>query len=468
MTDNTLSDSEPESTGLDRRSFLKLSSAAISLVAAPALVWAADADLDEELVIDPSWDDAKTFKEIKRSFALSKDHTYLNIGTTGSMPTQVLDNYNAYNRLVAERPWDMGGEWGSFPYTAEFAGRMAPQFGCNPDELVLTRNTTDGLIAVLQGLDLREGDHIVTTHHEHVAVTGPLWTLVQRLGVTVEYVEIPVLEADLVDPEDYVDVLISVAGGNPATRLLVVSHATYKTGAVLPVARICAEAAALGIVTLVDGAHCFGMLDLDLHAIDCDFYAGSGHKWQCGPGGTGILYVRDGARRLADFWPDRKPFYATLSSIPDYIPYFGLQTVLQYKGNDNYPALRALADACDFFTTIGRIRIQEWDRNLTALLRLLIRETFPDAVLYTPGMRECTGGITAFNPFSDQTDLATLNLFRDRLNAEYGFVTRTTDFKVYLNDPVDSHALRVSAHLFHDPDDIRALVQAMAELYGRM
>ncbi len=460
------SDFSEQNQKIPRRDFLKFSAFALGFMAADIVK--ADSEPLTDFVIDPDWNTDRIFREVKSAFVLSENHTYLNIGTTGSMPLPVLDNFNQYNRLVAERPWDMGDEWGGFPYTSSLAGQMAPQFGCDPHELILTRNTTDGMITILQGLDLREGDHIVTTHHEHIAATGPLWVLMDRYGVTVEQVQIPVLSEDLTSPEDYVDRIISAAEANSNTRLIVVSHAVYKTGAILPVARICEEASARGIVTLIDGAHCPGMLNINLHSIGCDFYAGSGHKWQCGPGGTGLLFVRDNVVRLGEYWPDRKPGWAVMSSLPEYISFVGLQTTLQYKGNDNYPALRALADACDFFEMIGRDRIQEWDRDLIALLRQRIQAAFPQVVIYTPEFRECTGGILAFNPFSDQTDLSILNEFRDRLNSEYGYVVRTTDFKVYLSDKINSHALRVSCHLFHDPSDIEGLVESMVDLYSRM
>lgn len=449
---------------IDRRDFLKLAgSAAIGSAALSApLAWA-DAGKPVNFKINRHWSDEKIFKAVKKEFMLDKHSVYMNIGTTGSMPKQVLRNYNAYNELVAKDPWHMNGEWGSFPYTTELVARMAPQFGCDPSELIISRNTTDGMVSVLHGLDLRAGDHIVSTHHEHVGGIAPLWVLSDRNGVDVEYVDIPVFPTD---PEEYVDVIIGAV--RPETRLIVVSHATYKTGTVLPVARICQEAAARGIVTLVDGAHGPGMLDLDFHGIDCDFYAGSGHKWQCGPGSTGLLYVRDNGSRVAEFWPDRKPMWAVNSSLSHYVPYFGWQMVLQYKGNDNFPALRALADSCDLWAEIGRDRIESHDRGLAALARQRIRESLPTSVLYTPDLPELTGGITAFNPFADQTDLTTLNLFRDRLREEYSYIIRTTDFKVNSSDAAEVHALRISTHLFHDEDDVEGLVAAMADLFGNM
>ncbi len=464
-------DDDPQSTlpgirpRLDRRGFLRLAGAAAGAAAmAGPLSALAGKTTDVSFDIKPGWDDDKIFKEVRKLFVLDKHSTYMNIGTTGSMPAQVLENYDAYNRLVATYPWDMQGEWGGFPYTSGLVARIAPHFGCNDSELVISRNTTDGMVSVLHGLDLRAGDHVITTHHEHVAATSPLWVLADRIGIDLEVVDIPVFPSS---EEDYLDAI--AAAVRPETRLIVISHITYKTGAVLPVGRICNEIAVpSGIVTLIDGAHGSGMLNLDLHAINCDFYAASGHKWQCGPGGTGLLYVRADASRVAEFWPDREPMWAINSSLAQYLPVFGWQTVLQYKGNDNYPALRALADSCDLWGQIGRDRIEAHDKALGSYTKQLIMQAFPDAVLYSPDVPELTSGISSFNPFPDQTDLATLNLFRDRLREEYGYIVRTTDFHVHSSDPEEVHALRISTHLFHNDNDAEGLVRAMAALYATM
>ena len=111
----------------------------------------------------------------------------MNIGTTGSMPRHVLKNYNRYNELVARDPWHMGGEWGEFPYLAEILEYIAPQFGAEYEpfdftapypqpvqELVLSRNTTDGMCTIIGGLQFEPGDEILTTHHEHVGGLSPM------------------------------------------------------------------------------------------------------------------------------------------------------------------------------------------------------------------------------------------------------------------------------------------------------
>ena len=383
------------------------------------------------------------------------------------MPRSVLDSYDNYNRLVARDPASMGGEWGGFPYTAGLVERMAPQFGANADELVLSRNTTDGMCSIIEGLNLQPGDVVLHSHHEHVAAESPLHVVAQRQGVQLITVEIPVFPTS---PAEYVQAFADAIAASPTLpRLLVFSHITYKTGARLPAKAICELAANMGIPTLVDGAHTFGMIDLDLHDIGCDFYAGSGHKWQCGPGATGILYVRDNLARLQAFWSDRSEvFWPINSSLAEY-SVFPLATRLQYVGNDNYPAKRALADACDFWAMIGRDRIEARVLGLSAYCKALIRDTFGHtATVYSPDLPELSSGITSFNPFTDRTDLATLNRFRDRLRDEYGFIIRTTDFKVRLSDPVEEHALRISTHLFHGERDVEGLVESMWYLFQDM
>jgi selenocysteine lyase/cysteine desulfurase len=381
----------------------------------------------------------------------------MNIGTTGSMPRHVLDNYDRYNSLVASDPWDMGGEWGGFPYTTDLVTTIAPQLGADASEIVLSRNTTDGLCTILGGLDFQPGDEILATHHEHVAAVSPLSVVAARYGVHVREVEIPVgAEAS---EDAFFQAFESAV--TERTRLIVFSHITYKTGARLPAKRICRDLAIPnGILTLVDGAHTIGMLDLDLHDIGCDFYAGSGHKWQCGPGATGILYIRDNLDWLS-------PFYAINSSL-HHIP-LPAQFKLQYIGNDNYPAKRALADACAMWQAIGRDRIERRVVQLGALCKDLIDDYFHGLGTRFWSWDDLTwSGLTAFNPLTDVRDGALLTEFRDRLREEYGYIVRTTDFHVRASDPFATQALRISTHLFHDEDDVQGLVQAMRQVYDRM
>ena len=170
---------------MGRREFLRMASAAAvsgaALSAAPLSVVADDDKSD--LKFCPKSRGLDFWSQVSSAFVLDPRTVYMNIGTTGSMPRQVLDNYDRYNRLVARDPWNMGGEWGSWPYTSGLVERIAPQFGANTDEIVLCRNTTDGMCTVIGSLNLQSGDEVLYSHHEHVAAESPLHVQAQRHGV---------------------------------------------------------------------------------------------------------------------------------------------------------------------------------------------------------------------------------------------------------------------------------------------
>jgi selenocysteine lyase/cysteine desulfurase len=281
---------EFNSKKMSRRNFLKLGGYSIAGgAAAISLPKALHANSPTpHFEINPSMSERGFWKKVQNAFVLDPQKVYLNIGTTGSTPRHVLKNYNEYNYLVAEDPWAMGNEWGGWPYLTELIDAIAPQFGTHPDELVLSRNTTDGMCSIIGGLNLQKGDEILTTHHEHIAAISPLAIVQKRFGVTVKELEIPVFPES---EDEFVELFD--ANVSDQTKLIVFSHITYKTGTRLPAKRICEEVGQSNkIPTLIDGAHAPGMINLDFHDIGCDFYAGAGHKWQCGPGATGFQLSR--------------------------------------------------------------------------------------------------------------------------------------------------------------------------------
>ncbi|PKF61860.1 aminotransferase [Psychromonas sp. psych-6C06] len=459
---------DKNTTSLARRHFLK-SSAGIAIAGLSA------ATISTELQAGTQWkkpnkhhSEKHFWKQVQKQFSLDKKTTYMNIGTTGSMPKSVLNSYDHNNRIVAKNPWDMQGKFGSWPYVSEMVAQIAPGFGAQPHEIILSRNTTDGMCSILHGLHFEAGDVILTTHHEHVAANSPFHILSQRTGVEVVYLDIPVFTKDNpITEQDFLDVFANaVVEYGSRVRLICFSHITYKTGTALPAKRICQEVAIPNAIpTLIDGAHTIGMFDLNFNDIGCDFYAGSGHKWQCGPGATGILFVRDNASRLDEYWADRdNPLWFVNSSL-GHADYLGTQLQLQYIGNDNYPAKQALCDACLLWDDIGREKIEARVLQLSQLCKTLLVEAFPDAQLYAPNIASLSSGLTTFNPFEDQHDLAQLTAFRDRLREETGFIVRTTDFKLLSSDAEDVHALRISTHLFHSEQDVIQLVDAMTTVY---
>ncbi|AGA90785.1 selenocysteine lyase [Thioflavicoccus mobilis 8321] len=454
-----------------RRGFLKLAGLATAgALGATVFPYAAEASGGTRSYAR-FWGSSRAFwRRIQNQFILDRRLVYMNIGTTGSMPRFVLHNYDEYNRTVARNPWDLGGD---FPSTTDMRAAIAPGFGCEAEELWMSENTTNGLAQILNGIALGPDDVVLTTIHEHSAGLNPLYRLRDRYGIQLRFIAAPILPTS---PDEYVQafedgILDVIAEFGAPPKLVFFTHTPYKTGATLPVKAICEMARfEYGCITAVDGAHNTGMLNLDFRDLGCDFYSGSGHKWQCGPGRTGIAYIRNQGGDLPEFWVTEGGYREDAEQRAEGDDIAGL---LQSHGNPNYPAYRALHDSCLFWDEIGRQRIEDYVLDLSAYTKECIRDRFgSQARFYCPDVRELSSGLTTFNPFDDPTDSAQALEFRERLREKYGYVIRYTNFNEtvddFLNGAPYTYAHRISTHLFHDRGQIRGLVDAMYDLFQRM
>lgn len=225
---------------------------------------------------------------------------YLNAGTAGPLPEAALEAM----RASALGEWEGGRITPDFHaerlrLREELRGEVARLVGADPDEIALTRSTTDGINIALWGLPWRAGDEVITTGVEHPGLLLPLYVLRQRLGVRLRVVDPgPLGDARRLEPgegEEAAEGCFFAAleeAWTPRSRLLALSHVSYATGARFPLERLVAWARRHHLWILVDGAQSAGPLPLDLPASGVDLYAFPGQKWLCGPEGTGALYVR--------------------------------------------------------------------------------------------------------------------------------------------------------------------------------
>jgi L-cysteine/cystine lyase len=230
-------------------------------------------------------------EELRAEYPVLEQIAYLNAGTNGPAPRRGVEAAVEAMRLQVEE--GRGGH----PFfervisgVQELRGRLAGLLGCDPFELAMTGSTTDGVNAVLNALDLKAGDDIVTSDEEHPGLLAPLAAARERHGVRVRAVPFESLAGEV----------------TPDTRLVACSHVSWITGRVVDASEI----AAAGVPLLLDGAQGLGAVPVDVRELGCDFYAASGQKWMCGPQGIGYLYVRaDRAAELPPPWPG----YMTLS-----------------------------------------------------------------------------------------------------------------------------------------------------------
>lgn len=223
--------------------------------------------------------EAAYWERVRREFLVSDELAYLNSGTLGPMPKPVYYAVvDAYRALSA----DPGRE--NTRHIRALGGlreKLAAFVGADTDEIALTRNTTEGMSFVANGLDLAAGDEVLLSHHEHPGGLEPWKLKAKRQGIVVRELPFPIPTPDPADILNRFEEAIT-----PRTKVISVSHVTFPTGCMLPVRELAALARPRGILTVVDGAHAIGMLALDMHDLGVDFYASSPYKWMGAPVGS--------------------------------------------------------------------------------------------------------------------------------------------------------------------------------------
>jgi L-cysteine/cystine lyase len=207
---------------------------------------------------------------LRAEFPVLERVAYLNAGTNGPIPRRAIE---AAMVLLRSQLEDGRGDHRFFEQIVGSAmvlrERVAGLLGCDPDELVLTHSTTDGVNTVLAGLSLGSGDEVLTSDQEHPGLLAPLALARQRCGFELRIVPFG-----------------EVAGAvGPRTKLVATCHVSWVTGEIL-------DTSAIDAPLLLDGAQGLGAIPVGVRGLGCDFYAASGQKWLCGPLGCGYLYVR--------------------------------------------------------------------------------------------------------------------------------------------------------------------------------
>ena len=224
--------------------------------------------------------------ELAAHWALDPDVTFLNHGSFGACPREVLEAQRMWrDRLEAQPVQFLARDLNDL--LAEARRDLATFVGADPDDLAFVTNATAAVNAVVRSLRFEPGDELLADDHEYNATLNILRHVADRDGASVVVARIPFP----VPSEDAV-VEALLARVTARTRLALISHVTSPTAVVFPIERIVAELAARGVATLVDGAHAPGMLPLDIDRIGADWYVANLHKWVCAPKGSAFLHAR--------------------------------------------------------------------------------------------------------------------------------------------------------------------------------
>lgn len=284
--------------------------------------------------------------EVRALWPLDPGVAHLNHGSFGAVPSSVVAEQDRWRALMESNP--TGFFWRVLPEALETARLAAARFvGAEPGGFVFLTNATTAINTVLAGVELSDRDEVLVTDHGYGAIRLAVERACTLTGATpvVHLVDLPRRGSD-----ELVDAVL--AGVTDRTKLAIVDQVASPTGVVFPAAELVRELRHRGVLSLVDGAHVPGMIDLDLLELDPDFWTGNFHKWCCAPRGAGGLYVRAEHReRIA-------PLVTSWDALEGFVKAFG------WLGTADYTPYLSVPSAFGFMEVLGWDRLRRHNREL--------------------------------------------------------------------------------------------------------
>ena len=240
-------------------------------------------------------DDESYWGEIQRAFDLDRTMINLNNGGCSPTPTHVLEQMIRDLRFTNELPTEH--MWRVLEPRIESVRRdLAKDFGCDPEEMAITRNASEANETMIFGIDLKARDEVIMTTQNYPRMQNAWRQRERRDGIVLKRLK---LETPVKSTASYVDQV--AAAITPRTKVIEVMHISFQTGYIAPVREIVELAKPRGIQVFVDGAHAFAHFPFTRDDLGADYYGTSLHKWMHAPIGTGFLYVRKD--RIKSLWP---------------------------------------------------------------------------------------------------------------------------------------------------------------------
>ena len=397
---------------------------------------------DSDAAVDATTDKKLLIAKAGYEYLLRPGIAFLNHGSFGACPRPVFETYQGWQRELALQPVEFLARR-LHDLLGNAREQLAAYVGTKADNLVFVPNATHGVNIVAHSLRLELGDEVLGTSHEYGAVERTWRFICGQVGAQYrsQPISLPATDAETVVEQFW-------AGVTERTRVIVLSHITSPTALVLPIAAICQRAAERGILTVVDGAHAPGQIDLNLDALGADFYTGNCHKWLCAPNGAAFLYARPERQRLLHplvvswGWESRDPGpslfqdYFEWTGTTDPAAYLSVPVAIAFQTEHDWPRIRA---ACHALAAQARARIGA----LTGLEQIC------------PDSSDWWGQMCAVPlPISEQAAGETL---KRRLWEEY-------EVEVPIVDWQDRFFVRVSVQAYNSPSDVDRLVDALAAL----
>jgi selenocysteine lyase/cysteine desulfurase len=378
--------------------------------------------------------DEDFWASIRKGYKLKPDYVNLENGYYCFMPEQTVENFIKHVREVNyQGSYYMRGV--QFDNKMAAADKLAALGGCNPGELIITRNTTESLDMVIGGFDWKPGDEAVMAEQDYPAMLDMFRQVAKRYGIVNKIVSVPNHPAS---DDEIVNLYANAI--TPKTRLLMVCHMINITGHILPVRKISDMAHSKGVQVMIDGAHTFAHIRFSIPELGGDYFGSSLHKWLSVPLGAGILWIRK--EHIGKIWPILAPGDHHME---DDI------ARLNHTGTHPVHTDLTISDAIDFYMALGPERKEERLRYLQHYWTDKVRN-LPHIVLNTPADPSKSCGIANVG-------------VKGMKPGELGDIL-FKKYKIY-TAPIDGanvFGCRITPNIYTSSADLDLLVRALTEI----
>lgn len=373
------------------------------------------------------------WEELRQQYILKPDYINLENGYYNFLPQPILNKYIEHIKEV-----NYQGSY--YMRTVQWDNKqksviaLASIAGCSPDELIITRNTTESLDTIISGIHWQAGDEAIMAEQDYGAMLDMFKQVSERHGVVNKMISVPNHPKNDQEIVDLYKNAITVK-----TKVILVSHMINITGQILPIKKITAMAHQYGVQVMVDGAHAFAHIQFKIADLDCDYYAASLHKWLSVPLGAGILYVKK--EQIKNVWP----LIADSEKDPNKI------RRLNHTGTHPVHTDLTIPDAIAYYQLIGPAKKEARLRYLQQYWTSKVSGN-PKIILNTPTSadRSCAisnVGIQGMKP----------SVLAERLLKEHKIFTVAIDY-------ANVHGCRITPNLYTTTQELDQFVQALNTL----
>ena len=376
---------------------------------------------------------------MKDLFLLDDNITYLNHGSYGACPIPVFEKYQNWQRKLEEQPVQFMTKiiWENLKISRDTLGKF---LGCSGEDLILFPNPTTAVNNIIENLNLSQNDEVLMTQHEYGALVRA-WLRSSKKNnflIIQQHIDLPLHSKNM-----FVNQFLS--GVTENTKVIFISQITSQTGLIFPVKEVCDYARQKGIITIIDGAHAPGHIDLNVSDLSCDYYTGACHKWMCAPKGSSFLFVKKSLQ--ADLrpqimsWGEEGEDPGPSQFLMDF----------QWQGTKDMSAFLSIPSAINFLEDNDWREKRKVSKNLILEVSNNLIDIFDTESLF---LKKDWIGQMVSHPLPPNMTIE----LKEKLWEEYMIEVPIFEWN-------NQKFIRVSAHFYNRASDMEILISALKSIY---